>query len=351
MENDMRQRFFLSFVFLVIILLLSSCSQTMTLPNATPTPSLSAPAKLYLTQALDIMQHHSVMSKKVDWTHVRQEAFAEANHAQTPADTYPAIEYALQLLGDLHSFLHEPSSATQPGSEVPASSQKPFGQRLTNAIGYLSLPEFPPQYDGVGQEGKHYALLAQDAIRTIDQRNMCGWIVDVRNNLGGTMWPMLIGVGPILGESVVGAFVSADGSKQQWIYRNGQAFLDQHLQMTIGSAYQLKRPFPPVAILTNGSTASSGEAIAIAFRGRPYIRSFGLPTAGVPTANEGFLLSDGAVLELTTAFDADRTGRTYNSPIPPDQEVPSARVSPPLADDPVVQAARIWLSTQEGCQG
>jgi carboxyl-terminal processing protease len=203
----------------------------------------------------------------------------------------------------------------------------------------------------VGQAGKQYALLAQETIRRTDQTAMCGWIVDLRNNLGGTVWPMLIGVGPILGEGVVGSFVLADGSKQQWIYRNGQAFLDQKIQLAIGSAYHLKRLLPPVAVLTNGSTGSSGEAITVAFRGRPHTRSFGVPTIGVPTANYGYALSDGAVLELTTAFDADRTGRTYDSPIPPDQEVPSARISPPLADDPVVQAARIWLSMQEGCQG
>ncbi len=351
MGNDARQRLSLPSVILVITLLLSSCNQTMTSPSSTTTLPLSSRARIYLTQAPDIMQQHSVMRKKVDWTRLRQEAFAEAHHAQTPADTYPAITHALQLLGDLHSFLHEPQSATQAGSEVIPSVQEPFGQRLPDGIGYLNLPEFPPQYDGSGHAGKQYALLAQDIIRTTDPEKTCGWIVDLRNNSGGTLWPMLVGVGPILGEGVVGAFVSPDGSKLQLIYRNGQAFLDQKIQLTIGSVYDLKQPLPPVAVLTNRSTGSSAEAITVAFRGRPHTRSFGEPTAGVPTVNDGYRLSDGAILELTVAFDADRTGQTYDGPIPPDQEVPFARLSPPLADDHVVQAARTWLSTQGNCQG
>ncbi len=162
---------------------------------------------------------------------------------------------------------------------------------------------------------------------------------------------MLAGVGPILGEGVAGAFVYPDGSKQQWIYRNGQALLDQEVLYTpVVPAYQLKQPWPPVAVLTNRFTTSSGEAIAVAFRGRPRTRSFGQPTAGVPTANQGFKLSDGAILEITVAVDADRTGQTYDSSISPDQEVQSLPRLQPRADDQVAQAALTWLHTQGSCQ-
>jgi C-terminal processing protease CtpA/Prc len=51
--------------------------------------------------------------------------------------------------------------------------------------------------------------------------------------------------------------------------------------------------------------------MTIAFRGRHRARSVGLPTAGVPTANDTFRLSDGATLLLTTAQDGDRTGYVY----------------------------------------
>ncbi|MFI8166039.1 hypothetical protein ACIGAN_06725 [Streptomyces sp. NPDC085931] len=88
--------------------------------------------------------------------------------------------------------------------------------------------------------------------------------------------------------------------------------------------------------------------MTVAFRGRPDTRSFGEATTGLPTGNVRHRLSDGAILNLTEVKDADRTGRTYDSPIPPDQPVvdnPGRRGG----EDPVVSAAVTWLSRQPGC--
>jgi hypothetical protein len=79
---------------------------------------------------------------------------------------------------------------------------------------------------------------------------------------------------------------------------------------------------PPV--LTSRLTGSSGEGVVMAFRGRPDSRSFGEPTAGVPTGNAGYPLSDRAELYLTEGIGVDRTGATYQARIQPD---------PPVATD------------------
>src|SRR5437879_11951933 len=93
------------FLFLVLTMagLVTSCRQTPTYPTLTPTPILSSQAKAYLTAALDIMQKHSVNRKKINWTTLRQQTFAIAAGAKTPADTYSAIQNALTELGDHHS--------------------------------------------------------------------------------------------------------------------------------------------------------------------------------------------------------------------------------------------------------
>jgi hypothetical protein len=44
---------------------------------------------------------------------------------------------------------------------------------------------------------------------------------------------------------------------------------------------------PPVAVLVDGGTGRSGEALAVAFPGRPNTRSFGQATAGFATVNRG----------------------------------------------------------------
>ncbi len=157
---------------------------------------------------------------------------------------------------------------------------------------------------------------------------------------------MLAGVGPILGEGMAGWFVSPDGVKQAWGNYNGHAQLAGSPAIGIENPYHLKHPDPPVAMLTGRSTTSSGEAIVVAFRGRPRTRSFGEPTYGLPTANRGFKLSDRALLLLTVAVDADRTGHTYDSAIAPDEFVPSRRGD---TTDLGVQTATTWLHDQEGC--
>ena len=161
------------------------------------------------------------------------------------------------------------------------------------------------------------------------------------------MWPMLAGIGPLLGEGHVGAFVHPDEQQQLWYYADGQARLDEKPMFTASAepSHQLAQSMPPVAVLIGHYTASSGEAIVVAFRGRPRTYSFGEETAGRSTSNQGFQLSDGAVIALTVATFADRTGQTYGSKIAPDQIVDQGTQS----DDYVVKAAIEWLLKQPAC--
>lgn len=68
---------------------------------------------------------------------------------------------------------------------------------------------------------------------------------------------------------------------------------------------------PPVAVLISKSTASAGEAVAIAFKGRPNVRFFGQRTTGLTTANDVFAISDGSGLFLAVMNYADRDGNRY----------------------------------------
>ena len=97
----------------------------------------------------------------------------------------------------------------------------------------------------------------------------------------------------------------------------------------------------PIAILIGGATASSGEASVISFLGQQHVRLFGSRTRGLATVNQPFELSSGAVLMLTTAHFADRTGRTYPRGIEPD--APVAGDLGQAGEDPCLHAAVTWL--------
>lgn len=310
---------------------------------------MSEEARAYLEAALALIRDHAYYSSRVDWDTARRDALSTARSAQSPTDTYNAISIVLRRLGDRHSFFRTPEQTAHQSVVSMQDETAPHGERLDGDIGSITLLGSV----ATGDAGTRYATAIQNVIRRIDQQPVCGWIVDLRGNTGGNMWSVLAGIGPILGEGRVGAFVSPSGDRTPWTYEGGQARAGTLVQASVtGLPYIAGRPEdgrPPtlsVAVLTGPNTASSGEAITIAFRGRPATRSFGRATYGVPTGNGVVPLSDGAALVLTQVIEADRTGRTYDGPIVPD-EVVDGDVTP--AGDPVRDAALTWLRSQPGC--
>jgi carboxyl-terminal processing protease len=189
-------------------------------------------------------------------------------------------------------------------------------------------------------------------IARLDAAGVCGWIVDLRGNTGGNMWPMLAGLGPLLGPGTAGYFAGPDGRRDEWGYRDGASLLAGQPMVRVGAApVRLRTPDPPVAVLTGPSTLSSGEAMAVAFRARVRTRSFGSPTGGRSTSNRTITLPDGAVMAITNAHLADRTGRTYGDPVAPDVPIATPTPGQPATADPVARAARTWLEAGPACHG
>jgi C-terminal processing protease CtpA/Prc len=222
----------------------------------------------------------------------------------------------------------------------------PQGRQLAQKIGYVELPAIAT---GTLDHQHAYAQAGQQVIREIDQEETQGWIIDLRRNFGGTIPPMLIGVGSILGEGVCYSYVAPDW-KASVVYRHGQLSTERWgvLKTEVKDPYELKKPWPPVAVLTSYVTASAGEFVVLAFRGRPRTRSFGEATRGAPTGNEGKVMSDGAAITLTTVLGGDRTGQAYDSPLIPDQLVQTDWGRLGTDDDPVLQMALQWLQAEMG---
>ncbi|QMW04846.1 S41 family peptidase [Spirosoma foliorum] len=96
-----------------------------------------------------------------------------------------------------------------------------------------------------------------------------------------------------LGEGIVGYFIDPDGKLSSWSCQQGASLINQITIVNVPRPYRLRQVNPKVAVLTNRSTASSGNAISIAFKGRSQTRSFGSATCGLSTANIGITLRDG----------------------------------------------------------
>ncbi len=342
-------------------------------PPTSPT-KITPDAAAFLDNALDTMRQHALHGQSVDWTEVRTEAFKRAGGAFNPIDTYPAIYWALVQLGDSGAHLRLPpglypdqiallqqaerdaltnapaAAREQMSIPTPFTSRRlPEGHIVTvqgRNFGYIVLPRCSAKdNDGL----LLYAADVRRILTDLTAQSPKGWIVDLRGNTGGNMWPMLAGIGPILGDGSVGSFVANDGNVS-WFYQDGKTGTRnpaglETVSLTLQEEPVLQTPsVAPVAVLVDNSTSSSAEAITIAFHGRPSTRSFGSRTAGKSTAVQPFKLDDGAELYLTTAIDADRSGKSYPDGFTPDQVIPFNGGSMPLeSNDQVLGAAQTWL--------
>ena len=307
------------------------------------TAEIATEAKAHLTEIISVLQKEWLHRGKMDWDTFRQRVFQQAGAAQTIPDTYDAIRLALTLLGDKHSYyvpvegkpIFNPESPTQSTGEcTPAAAVTP---PLPPEIGYVRIQITPATP----------AAAIQDALRKGDGKGISGWIVDLRNSRGGNMWPAVAGIGSLLGDGTAGYFVDAANSATPWGYANGEAWVDRETVARVEAPYKLFVPNPRVAVLTDIGVASSGEAIAISFRGRPNTRSFGTPTCGLSTAVSQLPLTRGgqilpfaqsARIAVVTSVMADRTKTLYGGAVPPDE----------LVTDPadVVPRALTWLRRQ-----
>lgn len=314
-------------------------------------PSL-AQEDQYLETALNIIESRALKSSSVNWNDVRSHAHAMASNATKPSDTYPAIAYVLSQLRDNHSFFQRADGGyvSIPGRNAKQSAGGSYTKqnRTSRAmkshrynIGYVVVGGI----SGNDQQLQTYCRALRDSVNSQSAYRVHGWVVDLRGNTGGNMYPMLVGIGQILGAGTAGYFNLTHGSTA-WYYKQGRAgVLHGQSESDIFSVNDGRGDFStntPVAVLIDGATASSGEAVAISFRGRPNVHFFGEPTAGLSTGNETIKLSDGAQMFLTTSVEADRNRVVYENGIKPDTTI-SSRSASAAQPDPVLSAALQWL--------
>jgi carboxyl-terminal processing protease len=302
-----------------------------------------------VVDALGLIRRTAVFSDAVDWEAVRREAEAVLGDARGFADTHAFLAAVLQRAGGRHSALVPPGAPAsrrppgRPGSQSPAHAALkvvvPTGGVMDAAgypVGYLRLPRLP---EGWGR-ARRYTVVGGTVLNELAAARPRGWIVDLRANIGGNMWPMLAVVAPLLPDGVLGHFVLPDGRHLTWSSERGRVRLGgRRLARSRGPAAH-DGPHP-VAVLTSKYTASAGEAVAVALSARPGVRLIGTPTAGFTTGNRTHLLRDGTRLRISGSHYADRHRRLVNGPVPVDEHLPRNDRAAALG------AALSWLHGQQ----
>ena len=309
--------------YILIVSLFTTCGDSQ---NHSPV------SKSYIDEVITLLQNNSINKNKINWEDFRNDLYRHAKGSKTIENTYPSITYAITKLEDNHSYFAA-NIVSQDTSDL-APLPILLDEIVPENIGYIRIGFCM----GDEQLKKNYINSVIAKMAKQDKMNLKGWIVDLRGNFGGDMVPMLVAVSPILGEGVLGYFFYPDSSFYTWNNKNGYLYDENGIwweQST--NTYHLKSPNPYVAILTDNITASSGEAVAIAFKGRNKTKSFGQPTFGVSTSNRVHTLSDGSKINLTESVFADRNKTKYGHSVYPDVK---------CDDNKTLEEAINWISSQ-----
>lgn len=320
-----------------------------------------------IKDAIAVVRPVAYRSRQVDWDALAEDMRRRTQGARDDIDMLPAWAAMANGLGDGHSFVQPTSEAMagwrerhgdlrlMPDAPPRPRPSSPFMKR--DGIASQAVAVSPDRdaelitvtaVSGFGDGAIAYGSRLFSAVADAGPRT-CGYVLDLRGNTGGNVWPMLLGLSSLLGDGPQGRSEDADGLVEDYAaLKEGSAVVlaeqGRGLTMMTINNWRLipSLAAAPVALLLDDATASSGEGVAVAFAGRAFTRSFGVRTYGVASSNEGYSLADGTNVVVTTAMMMDRDGRTYPDGIAPDQIVEDEGQDP-------VDAARAWLALQPAC--
>ena len=336
------------YIFLPLLLCSVFFANGRDLPRTDSTPCMEKAERL-LDEALAFMQKSYYRRDEVSWSDLTARARQQLRAAGNCDDAYASIGWCFQQLNEPHSFVMPPDKAARYTGDDDDLAPPPSlsglvgeirGEWLQDSIAYLTVP-WVSTTDSLVCE--RIADSLQAVIARLDSRGISRWIIDLRKNSGGNCWPMLTGIGPLLGDGVCGYFV-AGAERIPIAYRDGSAFQGRHVICRVSSrGYQTRRDRKYIVVLTGRRTVSAGEIVALAFKGKAQTWLMGEPTAGYTTANATYPLSDRSLLVLTVCQEADHTGQVCEGRIQPDKFI-AADDAPAAGEDPAKRAAIGWLT-------
>ncbi|KRL02402.1 S41 family peptidase [Liquorilactobacillus capillatus] len=276
-------------------------------------------AEEYGKTAIDKIDRNGIYTNRKRWQLAKKRALDQINKKQNYQQIIPILNTALKIAGGKHSFVN---IQTQQDKINQFHSNPPL-IKYTNFL-YIHEPEFT----GSIKQGNAYANKVNEAL----QKNRPSKIIlDLRDNTGGDMGPMIGGISALIPNGKIFSFVGKSG-KVTPIRLFGS-------MINAGSSMvKVQRPqkllHRKIAVIINKGTASSGELTALSLQGLPNVKFFGSPTAGYTSVNQTYTLFDGRQINLTTSGIRTRNGNYFLN----DKIIPQQYSTHPL------KSAQDWLS-------
>ncbi len=215
----------------------------------------------------------------------------------------------------------------------------PFEAKLINEnIGYVRIVGLP-----MGDNPK-MSLDIQNAVCDIVEKGAVKWIIDLRFNGGGNMYPMVEGLTSIIGDGLAGGTQGVtEAESSVWKIEHGDFYYDD---FTVGldNGCTLSTS-PKIAVLLSDYTASSGEALVAILKNRTDTKFFGEKTMGKITATDWKQIDSITFMSISVSYYKDRKGEVYTDYIDVDEVIPF-HPKDLFEEDKGIQKAIEWLEVK-----
>lgn len=326
--------------FVVLFFLLSSCKSQQKETHFNPIVLRAKETSLYADQ--------------VDWEKVNSE-FIKLTKGKEKVDALkPGLQYLINSLGDKHAQFRSPKdhsiivsyTGTIKGKDDRNSeyintvindvSAKFSYQLLDNEIGYLKVVSIGPG------DVKEQADFIRKGVIDLKTKQVDKWIIDLRDNGGGNMEPMMSGLAPLIGEGFVAGAINIKNEIRPYTIENGQFSNYGRLACEMSNHPKIS-PSEKVVVLLSRYTVSSGELVAVAFKGRENTKFIGEETGGYTTGNGYDKINDDLIMIISQDVFIDRNKIKYDKKVGVDEYI-EFQHDVARENDNQMNAAIAWLT-------
>jgi len=295
-----------------------------------------------LREVFTKVKQNSVFRSNVNWDKLERQIFDTTGNEITEASFKEKVRLIFTTIDDHHgAFLY---NGERLGMDLSWAKQLRIPERqplkiqlntqlLDDGYGYILLP---PD----NRSDPQTIQLYQDSLCALGLENLKGLVVDLRLHQGGSVNPLFAGLNQLYGTRYFGSNMSLDEKIfQKWSIYNGE-YGRNRIYNRCKANDKLK-----IVVITSQITASAGEMMAVALKGRPKTLFIGEPTAGLTTMNVVFKIGK-HTLAVAASIIADRKGRIYSGSILPDIQLIEGDNFKDLSNDMKVIAAMKWMKGQ-----
>ncbi|MGY5353454.1 S41 family peptidase [Wenyingzhuangia sp. IMCC45467] len=269
-------------------------------------------------QSFNIIKEKHIKTDKLNWDKIEKNILDSIPEFRNNFDVYNGVKYVLNQTNDKHSFFLPPNKTLNPLINDSLSVPEVNYKILDNNIGYLKITGFFSN-DSLSSA---YSFKIRETLKKVDSYpNLSGWILDLRNNVGGKMGMMSLGLAPLYENETIG--YSVNNKKEYFEHKliNDAFYYGEYkvnkLHLTDTLFYDnLTNSGKPIAILVNEKTGSAGEATAQSFKFQKNTMIFGTNTLGLTTDVQMFEFVSGAQLCISVAFMCDEKKKIIKEIIP-----------------------------------